>query len=157
MSAVRPTLTALTRISRLPSLLEKVESQKAKESTRTRSAGTVRSWNATCSSEYHLQARCPKQGGKGGKVGYANVYHAIENLFLTPEQSVPPEDLYANLDFAYFIHGESDQHLDAPKEFATRSLCTCTCGCRRRPGRRISCPGCETLVGPGCCWDSYAQ
>ena len=35
-----------------------------------------------------------------------------------------------------------------------RPLCTCRCGCRRRPGRRETCPGCGERVGPGCCWDA---
>ena len=38
--------------------------------------------------------------------------------------------------------------------------CTCKCGCRRRPGRRITCPRCLRNVGPGCylepCWDGAA-
>ena len=42
-------------------------------------------------------------------------------------------------------------------EVPSRPLCACRCGCRKRPGRRIQCPGCGRLVGPGCapvpCWN----
>ena len=42
-------------------------------------------------------------------------------------------------------------------EVPSRPRCACRCGCRRRPGRRIQCPGCGHLVGPGCdpvpCWN----
>ena len=42
-------------------------------------------------------------------------------------------------------------------EVPSRPRCACRCGCRRRPGRRIQCPGCGHWVGPGCdpvpCWN----
>ena len=42
-------------------------------------------------------------------------------------------------------------------EVPSRPLCACRCGCRKRPSRRIQCPGCGQLVGPGCapepCWN----
>ena len=42
-------------------------------------------------------------------------------------------------------------------EVHSRPFCACQCGCRRRPSRRIQCPGCGHLVGPGCdpepCWN----
>ena len=42
-------------------------------------------------------------------------------------------------------------------EVPSRPLCACRCGCRKRPSRRIQCPGCGRLVGPGCapvpCWN----
>ena len=31
-----------------------------------------------------------------------------------------------------------------------RSRCQCKCGCRKKPGRRMVCPSCGHLVGPGC-------
>ena len=33
-------------------------------------------------------------------------------------------------------------------------VCNCTCGCKRRPGRKITCRGCIRGVGPGCCWEA---
>ena len=38
---------------------------------------------------------------------------------------------------------------NVPKTRA-RPKCQCRCGCRRRPGRRIACPGCGRACGPGC-------
>ena len=38
---------------------------------------------------------------------------------------------------------------NVPKTRA-RPKCQCRCGCRRRPGRRIACPGCGRECGPGC-------
>ena len=38
------------------------------------------------------------------------------------------------------------------RSFVSRPPCRCSCGCRRRPGRRIQCSICMNLVGPGCCW-----
>ena len=38
-------------------------------------------------------------------------------------------------------------------EWPARPRCTCNCGCRQKPGRRIICPGCYRYIGPGCCWD----
>jgi hypothetical protein len=44
-----------------------------------------------------------------------------------------------------------------------RLPCGCNCGClseqgqRTRSGRRIPCPGCRCLVGPGCCWNPEAM
>ena len=38
------------------------------------------------------------------------------------------------------------------KSAPARPMCCCACGCRRKPGRRIPCPGFEHLVGPGGCW-----
>ena len=44
------------------------------------------------------------------------------------------------------------------KEFPSRPKCQCTCGCRKKPGRRILCPGsCNKLVGPGCCWHYWQE
>ena len=37
-------------------------------------------------------------------------------------------------------------------EWPARPRCTCDCGCHRKPGRRIICPGCYRYIGPGCCW-----
>ena len=36
-----------------------------------------------------------------------------------------------------------------------RPLCGCKCICPHRPGKggRRPCPGCNRLIGPGCCWD----
>ena len=38
------------------------------------------------------------------------------------------------------------------KSCVARPHCRCHCGCQKRPGRRIQCPACLRLVGPGCCW-----
>ena len=38
-----------------------------------------------------------------------------------------------------------------------RPRCKCRCGCQRRPGRRIECPGCYHQVGPGCCWNEELE
>ena len=35
-----------------------------------------------------------------------------------------------------------------------RPKCACSCGCRRKPGRRIECRWCWLKVGP-CCIDQY--
>jgi hypothetical protein len=40
---------------------------------------------------------------------------------------------------------------DGTIEFPSRKICKCLCGCRRRPGRLVSCAMCESDVGPGCC------
>ena len=37
-------------------------------------------------------------------------------------------------------------------EWPARPRCTCDCGCHRKPGRRIICPGCYRYIGPGWCW-----
>ena len=42
-------------------------------------------------------------------------------------------------------------------EWPARPRCTCNCGCRQKPGRRIICPGCYRYIGPGCCWDFAHQ
>ena len=39
----------------------------------------------------------------------------------------------------------------AASTMAGRTRCTCLCGCRKRPGRRVCCDWCEQMVGPGCC------
>ena len=47
--------------------------------------------------------------------------------------------------------------LNSGTQRPSRPLCACRCGCRKRPSRRIQCPACGALVGPGCsptpCWD----
>ena len=42
--------------------------------------------------------------------------------------------------------------IEEETQAASRPRCQCLCGCRKRPGRRPSCPRCGRLVGPGCCW-----
>ena len=54
-------------------------------------------------------------------------------------------------------NGSSDYGSSPSSEIIEcRPQCACTCGCRRRPGKgcRRLCPGCDCLVGPGCCWVS---
>ena len=43
---------------------------------------------------------------------------------------------------------------DAGARAGGRWMCQCSCGCRRRPGRRIACRYCWKLIGPGCCWEA---
>ena len=73
------------------------------------------------------------------------------------------------------VHGKDDTHnlsfcgkgtpedpavptpLTTERQVPWRPLCSCACGCRRRPGRRITCRICKCQVGPGCCQDVTHQ
>ena len=37
------------------------------------------------------------------------------------------------------------------EDMPNRSLCCCSCKCRKRPGRRVVCSNCENYVCPGVC------
>jgi hypothetical protein len=44
-------------------------------------------------------------------------------------------------------------HRGAPLQVPSRPLCSCACGCRKRPSRRIDCRICHCQEEPGCCQD----
>ena len=88
------------------------------------------------------------------RISYPESSRQLEDLSEKPsplpwKESATQPDVIRRLAVSSMLQGAKD--VESLIEHPGRPKCRCRCGCRRRPGRRVGCPMCGRLVGPGCC------